>query len=177
MRAKWVLLFLLILCTSSWAKDKAPLNLPYTDSGHIQYREVIEVPGVSAAEIMRRARLWMAKAYQSAPDVIKASEEGELVAKGVYEIPQGGLSTGTWLVRHTLTIEAKDGKARITLADFEVEWGERMGKSTALDSDGYQKAPNVPRLGFRSIFVGVDTQARAAIASLRAALSSAPESW
>ena len=173
------LITLTLFCSAlaAFAKDKPPLNLPYTADGHIQYREVIEMPGVPAAELMKRARLWLAKAYRSAPDVMKGNEEDQLVAKGLFQIHQGGMGAGVWTVRHILSIESKDGRARVTLDGFEVEWGERMRNATALDSDGYQKGPNDPRFGFRSLFEGVDREARALIASLQVALSKPAESW
>lgn len=177
MRKTLIVVLALSLCLATLGKDKEPLKLPYTEDGHIQYREVIDVPGLQSAEIMKRARLWLAKAYRSAPDVMKGNEEDQLVAKGLFQIHQGGMGAGVWTVRHILSIESKEGRARVTLDGFEVEWGERMRNATALDSDGYQKGPNDPRFGFRFLFEGVDREARALIASLKVALSKPAESW
>lgn len=161
-------LLTLALCLAITGKDKEPLNLPYTDDGRIQYQETVEVPGVSTADLMKRAKGWVVAEYRSAPDVIKSETENQLVVKGLMDV-------GSWTVWHVLTIEAKDGRYRVTLSGFEVEWGP--GKSTALDSDGYQKAKNEPRFGFRPLFAGVDSRAIATLTSLKTAMSKPAENW
>lgn len=175
MKKALVSVLTLALCLAALGKDKEPLNLPYTDDGHIQYREVVEVPGVPAAELMKRARVWIASAYRSAPDVMKGNEEDQIIVKGLFDVPQGGLAGGSWKVWHVLTIEAKDGKCRVTISQFEVEWGGHQ--RTALDSNGYQKAKNEPHFGFRALFAGVDKEALATLASFKAAMFKAPENW
>jgi len=156
------------LCLMALGRGKQPLNLPYTEDGHIQYREIVKVSGIPTAELMKRARAWVAATYRSAPDVIKYQTKDELMVKGLMVIRD-------WKVWHVLTIQAKDGEYRVTISGFEVEWGP--GRFTALDSSGYQKARNVPRYGYRPLFIGVDKEAQGTLASLKIAMAKPAENW
>jgi hypothetical protein len=146
------------------AKDKAPLNLPYSAEGRVQYREVIEVPGVPSAELMKRARLWLASAYRSAPDVTKGSEADQLVVKGIYDLGEGEHYRGTWRAKHTMVIEAKEGRVRVTIDRFEVARADGIDHALSLES--YENAPNDPRSGFGFLFKLLDKEVRDALASL-----------
>jgi hypothetical protein len=84
----------------------------------ITYAAVVPVPGVSAAELYSRARLWVANTYRSAKAVIDLDDKdaGRIVAKGVFTVPYAGLSSMN--IRGSLTIEVKDGRFRYTLTDL-----------------------------------------------------------
>ena len=100
-----------------------PPNLPTDATGNVEYREVVEVPGVAAAELYSRAKLWIAQAYRSAPDVIKLDDPAAstVVAKGIYEVSYTQLVLITVHVAHSLTIECKDGRYRATINQLRAQ--------------------------------------------------------
>lgn len=103
-----------------------PPTVPTDAAGNIEYREVVEVPDTPADELYRRAKLWLAVAYRSAPDVTKLDDAagGAIVAKGIFPVALPGV-VPTVDTRHTLTLEFKDGRYRVTVNQLElaVLWG------------------------------------------------------
>lgn len=92
------------------------------ETGRFQYQEVVEVENASAGELYSRAKAWIATAYRSANDVIQLddSAQGRLIAKGKFSITY--YMESAW-IRHTLTIEVKDGRFRYTLSEFQFDNG------------------------------------------------------
>ena len=97
--------------------DMNPLPID-TQTKLITYEGVVEVPGVSKADLYLRAHAWVAKTYRSANDVIQMQdkEAGQLIIKGVSRVSSRGNSFG--IVRHTLTIYVKDGRYKYVLSDL-----------------------------------------------------------
>lgn len=91
----------------------------------ITYEGVVEVPGVSKADLYTRAYAWVAKAYRSANDVVQMNdkEAGQLVAKGNMRVTARalGIDMDAGIVRHTLSIYAKDGKYKYVLTNLTHE--------------------------------------------------------
>jgi hypothetical protein len=91
----------------------------------ITYEGVVEVPGVSKADLYTRAYAWIAKAYRSANDVIQMNdkEAGQLVAKGSMRVTARalGMDMDAGVVRHTLSIYVKDGKYKYVLTNLTHE--------------------------------------------------------
>ena len=113
-----------------------PPNLPMDATGNVEYREVVEVPGVAAAELYSRAKLWIAQAYRSAPDVIKLDDPAAstVVAKGIYEVSYTQLVLITVHVAHSLTIECKDGRYRATINQLRAEGVNQLMLDAPIDA-------------------------------------------
>lgn len=101
--------------------------VPKNADGRYEYQEVVQAEGASATELMSRAKAWIATAYHSADSVIQLDDAtgGRLIVKGNYAAARGKIAWFT--IWHVLTIEAKDGRYRYTLTDFEVEQGGLRG--------------------------------------------------
>lgn len=84
------------------------------------YRGVVAVDSASAADLYDRARMWAAATYKMPADQVRASKEsGQVVVVGNWlKIAQLANSD---VMRHVLTIEVKDGRARYTFTDFVIE--------------------------------------------------------
>lgn len=105
--------------------DADPLPLDAT-THLISYQGVVQVPGISQAELYRRARAWVEQAYpqQNATVTHDDPATGELRLQGaqlvqVYQefagVPRGSYAG---VVRHTLVIYVKDGRYKYVLTDF-----------------------------------------------------------
>ncbi len=97
-------------------------------TGKFAYQDVVHVDGVSAQELFRRARTWVATVYKSSNDVVQMADEssGRLIVKGNIAVAWG-VEHG-W-VSHSLTIEIKDGRYRYYMTGFEFTNGKAMGGS------------------------------------------------
>lgn len=112
---------LLVVAPAVAKKEKPPpppLPMPVSEDGtRYEYTDVVEVEGADADELYSRAKAWVANAYHSAQDVIQLDDKDShrLIVKGV-TTPSAFF--GPTSVRHTLTIETKDGKYRYSLGRF-----------------------------------------------------------
>jgi hypothetical protein len=89
-----------------------------SQTGRITYEGVVQVDGVSKADLFTRANAWAARTYRSANDVIQLNdkEAGQLILKGNSRVSSRGSDFG--VVRHTLTIYVKDGRYKYVLTDL-----------------------------------------------------------
>ena len=122
-----VLAFLLATPAAYAQKEKeyegetAP-TLPIDPESHlVAYTGVVEVLGVTQAQLYSRAYEWVAKNFKSAQDVIQMQdkESGKIIAKGnvkafIKKYPQGHNS-------FTLSIYVKDGKYKYDITNFKNE--------------------------------------------------------
>lgn len=92
-------------------------------TGDLVYQEVVEVTDINAAQLYSRAKATITDLYKSAKDVVQLDDKdaGRIVAKGTYEIVGDALGTSIDYVHHSLTIEAKDGRYRVTVSDLVIE--------------------------------------------------------
>ncbi len=94
-----------------------------TKGGKYTYLETVAVEGATAAELYDRARMWAASTYGTAPEVTRSSDPsaGRLVLNGNVNI--------LWLqgtnvnMRHTVTIEVRDGGYDYTITDIIADFG------------------------------------------------------
>lgn len=112
---------LLLAGTAAQAQKtvEAPVTLPTDPDTHlVDYSGVIEVPGITQAQLYSRAYEWVAKNYNSAQDVIQMQdkETGKIIVKGRTNAYFKGHPFG-W-VTHTLSIYVKDGKYKYDITDF-----------------------------------------------------------
>lgn len=84
------------------------------------YRGVVAVDSASASDLYARAVAWAVSAYTSPGDGVReAKDAGRVVVAGNWlKIAQLKDSD---VMRHTLTIEVKDGRVRYTFTDFVIE--------------------------------------------------------
>ena len=112
------ILFLLPLQAVSAQED---VELTLNDRGQYEYQAVFEAPA-SPDEIYDRALAWIALNYRSANDVIqlKDDQNDKIIAKGTF------ITTNLFSevsIRHTLQIEARDGRYRVTYGPFVYQGG------------------------------------------------------
>ncbi len=90
--------------------------------------EIIEVPGLDKFRLFVLANSWAVDAFVSAESVIEFSDKEAGIVKGKYvtSFMEGVYS---YDVRSTLTIEVKDGAARITIADPYYRTTSGLGKT------------------------------------------------
>jgi hypothetical protein len=94
-----------------------------TKAGKYTYMESVEVEGATAAELFDRAGMWAAATYGTAPGVTRSSDPsaGRLVLNGNVNI--------LWLqgtkvdVRHTVTIEVRDGGYDYRIDNIVADFG------------------------------------------------------
>jgi hypothetical protein len=161
------LLSLLTTATIAAVASAGEADLPRPprdqESGRFLYQEVITVEGVGAAELYSRARAWLATAYRSAKDVIQLDDAaaGRLIARGNFGVTY--YMSDAW-VRHTLTIEVKDGRFRYNLTDFVFDNGHWSASLEEEKKFTGQK---------KKLFTQVIAQAGSTIADLKGAMSKA----
>ncbi len=90
----------------------------------ITYQEVVNVPGKSADEIYKEANKWMHSYFKNADKVIRHKDniKKSILAKPRFRVLNPPDKNGTQLmggiVKYTLIIEAKNGRFRYTLTNF-----------------------------------------------------------
>ena len=156
-------LIFLTLCFAVFGQDKLP-EFPRNEKGEITYQEVVQVEGVSAAELRSRARAWIANTFRSAKDVVQLddAEAGRIIVKG--------LLGATWNIskrlartdyfRHTLTIEIKDGRYRYTLDSFALT-SKQEDTDTPIEEDlriHGQKHPEIAAKLYSALVVSIDSE-------------------
>ena len=106
---------------------------------------IVEVPDASSADLFVRANTWMVDAFKSSESVIQYSDKEAGIIKGKFvmdNMPIAGFGvSGT--IESTITIETKDGKARITISYNEAYYyttiygiRRRTDMGTAIKEDG-----------------------------------------
>lgn len=111
---------LLVLGAATLAFAAGPAKpFPRDQTGRVRFQEVVSVDGVPAADLYSRAKLWAARAFKSAKDVIQLDDpaSGRLVLRGMHSEPYMGAHE-VWY-RFTLAVEVKEGRYRWTLDQVE----------------------------------------------------------
>ncbi len=107
-------IFLLLLFSSTLFAQE---ELPKGKSGLVEFTEVVEVSGLSKAELYANAKAWFASNYKS-PNVIKSEDamDGKINAKSMFKIMSkpGGTDKGGF-VHYILNLEIKQGRYRYTI--------------------------------------------------------------
>lgn len=174
MRKSILILMFSLIALAVFAKDDEPkIVMPRNAEGKIQYQEVAEIPGVTANTLLSRAKNWCANAFVSVKDTLQNEDAGagRLTYKGNFDVPGPmGTSQVFWF---TLTIEVKDGKARITLVDFE----QRAPNGAVYPTEQMFKDDGIPHWGCAKILVNVDEKAKRMISDIKAALAKEEEKW
>lgn len=96
--------------------------MPYFGFSQVYKTNVIEVPETNKEILYDRAKVWVARIFRSANDVIQLDDKGNgrLIAKGNINYPAPAFVPGTnydGRFDFMLTIEVKDGKYKYTIED------------------------------------------------------------
>lgn len=98
--------------------------LPIDEQGKVTYQSVVQVDSTKKDELFKRARKWFTKTYNSSKDVLQINDPatGELSGKGYIFIQQTAMGVAHQTpLKHSITVEVKDARYRITVTDFIVE--------------------------------------------------------
>jgi len=140
--------------------------IPLDADGQPTYQITKTVEGISKDELFKRARKWFAKTYNSSKDVLQVNDPstGELIGKGIMAT-KAKINRINWNndVDHTLAVEVKDGRYRITLN------GLRLGNARLTD----YKLPYIAttRNHYTALYSAVDQKCLDIITSLEKALA------
>lgn len=107
-----------------WATD---------ENGFVTYQRVIDFDGMSKLILFSKIENYFARFYKDANSVIQVSnkETGTIIGKGIYENIHTGSSMIYILVSvyHTLQVDCKDNKIRVSLSLTEYKQERRGGGS------------------------------------------------
>jgi hypothetical protein len=165
------------LCFTAGAQSlKNPL--PIDSVTHkVTYQGVVEVPGVSKAELYSRAREWFANTFGSAKAVLEMDdkEAGKLIGNtnGTYLQRFMGSDVATVVWRH-VNVQVKDGRFKYVFSDFatgvDKTQAEARPVELAIVPASFDKAGN-PKPYMASMFAGIQQTAESQVTSLRAAMT------
>jgi hypothetical protein len=123
----------LLLCLSAalaHAQVADTVKLPIDPTTRrITYTGVVQVPGVSQAELYTRAKLWFADTFKSAKEVVQADEKDAGIVQGRGWAPisihfiGARRPTTDFKLWQTIKIMVKDGRYRYEISSFEAELG------------------------------------------------------
>lgn len=88
--------------------------------------KVIEVPGVSQNDLYVRANTWFVRTFNSAESVIEFQDKESGKIAGKYIVGYNYLLT-EYLGKQTITVDVKEGKARIRIENPMVRQRTGMG--------------------------------------------------
>lgn len=97
------------------------------DTHRITYAEVVQMPGVSQAELYTRAKLWFAEAFKSAKEVVQADEKDAGIVQGTGWSPMDAHFMGKNLpashirLWYTVKLACREGRYRYEVSDFKYE--------------------------------------------------------
>jgi hypothetical protein len=172
-----LLLLLLSLSLGLHAQStRTTATLPFpvdSVSGKICYQAVVPAPGVSQAELYRRARSWFVSRFPGYPHVVRVEDlaGGELA--GTYCTIMQKL-TNSYEVWRTLRVYVKEGRYRYEVTDFG---GRDIGNP--YDPQIYRVEPTNPR-NVRRYGTEIAKQTQADLASLLATMktpTAAAQAW
>jgi hypothetical protein len=127
MKALYTLLFYFSISLAH-AQVADSVKLPIDpDTKRITYADVVQVPGVSQAELYTRAKLWFAEAFKSAKQVVQADEKDAGIVQGEAWSPMEAhfmgknmpaSNTRLW---YTVKLACRDGRYRYEISEFKYE--------------------------------------------------------
>ena len=143
----------LLLATPIFSQD-LPLN---SETGKITYEGVVEIDGVSKADLYSKALEWFALRYNSANDVIQLKDEdsGKVIGKGLFKI---NYYTREPSIYHTISIYTKDGRYKYIITDLNY----RDRQNDAFNLENFPKG----WAGKKKLYTTVDDEIKLTIADL-----------
>ena len=119
-------------------------------TNQIAYSEVVDVPGVSKADLYVRAGTWFSRTFRSAKSVLELQdkEAGKLIGNGsipvTIKVPIVG-ATDAGSVAATITIQCKDGKYKYSFENLT--HSRPFGANTQQWVDGGPLEQEKPKVG------------------------------
>lgn len=96
------------------------------DNGNVTYERVVEVPGLSKAELYNRGLNYFTYSYTSGKSVIQTEDKelGRIVGKGLYDDVHIGVTlvANVFDCYHIARLDVREGRARILLSLTQYEW-------------------------------------------------------
>ncbi|MBK8621006.1 MAG: hypothetical protein IPN79_04420 [Saprospiraceae bacterium] len=108
-----LLIFLLI---PFYSLGQSP-SLELDENGKYHFQKVIET-SLTVEENYKKAKETIAYLYENANWVIKSDNKEKVIVKGLFVLPVHSLFIGD--LHHTLTIDIKDGKVRLTFNQLAI---------------------------------------------------------
>lgn len=144
-------------------------ELPKDSSGVITYQEVIELQNLTGKQIYSKALEWFALRYNSANDVIQLKDENNLkvIGKGSYKIDYYSRNPNIY---HTIIIESKDNKVKITLTNLVYDDGKSDGNFALEKFPGFWA-------GKKKLFTRVNEKNNSIIQDFKAFLQNTKSEW
>jgi len=123
---KFLFFLLIIFSISTYGQNS---KIKKDQSGVYSYKEVFKVDSIDANQIFNKAKEWIALNYNSANDVIQLEDKDnhKLICKGNFKINYMFMPR---LINHTLIIEAKTNKYRITYTQFSIQNDSKSSKTS-----------------------------------------------
>lgn len=127
--------FFSLLITLNLYSQELPVN---EETGKVEYVEVVDVPGVDANQLYKRAEKWFGEFYTNAGSVIKEKEAGKKIF-GKHRINLHAYEKGTEVhkgfVNYYIEIGFKDGRYRYKIDEFFKVDGVKVFINEWIDSD------------------------------------------
>ena len=108
--------FITFLFTTFFAQAQDPLK----------FSDVINVENTTQKQLFDRSKIWLAKTFKSAKDVIQSAdaESGQIIGKALFKFsPKSfmGSDAVKGVINYTIAIYSKDGKYKYVIEDFRHE--------------------------------------------------------
>lgn len=103
--------------------DTTQVNYPLKD-GKVVYESIIELPGLTKANLYSASKKWIADSFKSAKSAIQSEDiaSGQIIGKGYNELSifenEGALLGRTFNTECTFQIDVKEEKCRIRFYDI-----------------------------------------------------------
>jgi hypothetical protein len=136
-----------------------------------QYREVVMVSGSSTKDqLFDKARQWFVSNYKDASEVLQVQdkESGTLVGKGIFTVNFQG---GQRKVFHTVSIDCKDGKYRVTITDFMLKF------SSVYTEKSFEMLTKNDFWGLDKLYAATDSKVLENLKSIALKMNSKPDEW
>lgn len=145
-------------------------QMPIDTATHkYQYREVLKAEA-SKDDLYSRARQWFVVNYKDASEVlqIQDKESGLLVGKGFLTVNFQG---GQRKVYHTITIECKEGRYRLTITDFTLKF------SSAYSEKPFELLSKNDFWGLDKLYSATNSKIDETIKSIVTVMQSKTDDW
>jgi len=173
-----VLLVALCLATTARAQD--------TIAEPIEFKEVISADGTAGGDLYTLARSWFVETFNDSDSVLEVEDKDNfiLMGKGAFTCAPIAISLGglrdSGRVHFTIRVEAKDGRARITLSNFKhqnpvEEFGVLTSASEPDKCVPWCGMGKLRAKAWLDLKTQAETNAAGLIGSLRSALTEAPD--
>ena len=167
----------LLLCfsyTFSFSQNKEP-TYPVVN-GKACFEGVVAVDSVKTEELYKRCKIWFAKTYKSAQNVLQMDSRDEIIGRGAEPFYVFSVATTAQVyVNYALSVKFKDGKYKYSLTDFVVSTGFPI-EDFIRDSETFKENGKAKRLNmdYRKEMLRFSSSL---LASLEKGMKTATDEW